>query len=343
MSNTQGKLVDGTSALSPVEQQLTEFAKDRWDIRNIPGLPYARHRSTYYIIFEDIPPPFRPLAKDYAKFRLASGRSAKTLIDGTRYLKNFLVFYSQRYPAATTLHQLSRQDIDDFIVSVKARANARGKETSNWQQWLHVHYLENFLCYLERLQSPVRPEEPASCLIWPHHYPPLDASKRGRVKYIPHSVLAQLDRELEYLRPTTYIPVLIILRASGWRISDVLHLKWETCLEQEGHKYWLVGDIQKTHVQGHKIPITPEVAAVVLTQINWVKQHYTAEENPHQWLFPASKKKGRSAGGGFSMASRWKGVPSDEPSMNWPGSIRFTMSKEPFFAFDCMRFVIPKR
>jgi len=51
-----------------------------------------------------------------------------------------------------------------------------------------------------------------------------------------------------------------------------------------------VGDIQKTRVLGHKIPITAEVAAVVLTQIRWVNQHYTPEENPKQWLFPASKK-----------------------------------------------------
>src|SRR5205823_4626711 len=76
---------------------------------------------------------------------------------------------------------------------------------------------------------------------------------------------------------------------SGWRISDVLYLRLDTCLEQEGDKFWLVGDIQKTHVLGHKIPITKEVAAVILTQIAWVKQHYTPEENPKRWLFPAAK------------------------------------------------------
>ncbi len=38
------------------------------------------------------------------------------------------------------------------------------------------------------------------------------------------------------------------------------------------------------------ITITTEVAAIVLAQIEWVKQHYTPEENPKGWLFPASKK-----------------------------------------------------
>ena len=82
---------------------------------------------------------------------------------------------------------------------------------------------------------------------------------------------------------------MIVLRASGWRISDVLTLKWESCLEQQNEKYCLIGDIQKTRVLGHRIPISREVAAVIQAQIAWVKQHYTPQENPHGWLFPASK------------------------------------------------------
>ncbi len=84
---------------------------------------------------------------------------------------------------------------------------------------------------------------------------------------------------------------MILLRASGWRISDVLYLQHDSCLEQDGDTCWLVGDIQKTRVLGHRIPITKEVAAVILAQITWVKHHYSDEENPHGWLFPASKKR----------------------------------------------------
>jgi integrase len=290
MENYPLPFVNGTAALAPVSQLEAEFAKDRWDARNIPGLKYAPHRSSYNIIFEDIPFTFRPLAKEFAKFRIASGRSAKTLADGTYYLKNFFIFYCQRYPDATTLESLSEQDIDDFILQIKARVNARGRKSSYWQHWLHVHYLETFLCYLERIQSPMRPHEPTTRLIWSHHYPPIERPAPDQTKYIQQSVLTQLDSSLQHLRPVTYIPVVILLRASGWRISDVLYLKWDTCPEQESGKYWLVGDIQKTRVLGHKIPITEEVAVVVRTQIAWVKQHYTSEENPHRWLFPASKK-----------------------------------------------------
>jgi hypothetical protein len=129
---------------------------------------------------------------------------------------------------------------------------------------------------------------PTARIIWPHHYPPPDyTTKSYRIKYIPQTVLHQLDTHLHHLSPTC-IPVMILLRASGWRISDVLYLKLDTCLEQSDGKYWLVGDIQKTRVLGHRIPLTREVAAVVLTQIEWVKQHYPSKENPNGWLFPAS-------------------------------------------------------
>src|SRR5262249_8386195 len=149
--------------------------------------------------------------------------------------------------------------------------------------------LEGFLCHLERDRNPLRPEKPTSSIIWPHHYPNWKNDRRERVKYIPQAVLRQIDTHLHHIYPT-YIPIVILLRASGWRTSDVLYLKWDTCLEHEGEKFSLVGDIQKTRILGHTIPITKEVAAIVLAQVAWVKQHYTEEENPQRWLFPASKK-----------------------------------------------------
>src|SRR5262249_53059748 len=108
------------------------------------------------------------------------------------------------------------------------------------------------------------------------------------IKYIPQAVLKQLDQHLDQLT-ATYIPVMIVLRASGWRISDVLALKWENCLEQQNEKYCLVGDIQKTRILGHRIPISQEAAAVIQAEIGWVKQHSACGETPHGWFFPASK------------------------------------------------------
>jgi integrase len=282
-------LIVGTAALSPSAPFEAEFAKDRWDARNIPGVRYAPHGENYHINFTGVPEPFRQLVKDYVKFLLASGLAAKTLGESALYLGRFFTFFTQRYPEARGLHDLTVQDIDAFIIALKGTAAIRGWQKVDKQIWYHVHYVEGLLSYLERLQSPVRPREPTTRIIWPHHYPKKDSPRTGGIKYIPQMVLRQLDEHIQHL-PPTYIPIVILLRASGWRISDVLYLKLDSCLERDGDKFYLVGDIQKTRVLGHKIPITKEVAAVVLAQVEWVKQHYTAEENPKKWLFPASKK-----------------------------------------------------
>ena len=201
---------------------------------------------------------------------------------------NFLTFLVQQHPQADSLQALSKQDIDTFILALKAEGEAHGWTANDQRIHNHISSLEEFLCYLERMHSPLRPIEPRAHIIWPSHYPRVHYRRPAQAKYIPQTVLDQLDAHLQHLHPT-YIPIVILLRASGWRISDVLFLKLDTCLEQDGDKFWLVGDIQKTRVLGHKVPITKEVAAVILAQIAWVKQHYTPEENPKRWLFPAAK------------------------------------------------------
>jgi len=286
---------DGPGALASLSGIEEEFAKDRWDARQIPGLRYARHTGEYHMNFAGIAKPFCSYVKDYARFLIASDRAVKTIATHVRYLRQFFCFFCQRYPQARSLQDLREQDIDAFILSLQVYLNAHRGKNEGAFVWRHIHTVEAFLAYLQRIQSPIKPQESTARIIWPHHYPQHAwAWPRSQdVKYIPQSVLKQLDTHAQHI-PSTYIPVVLLLRASGWRISDVLSLQLETCLEQDGDKYWLIGDIQKTHVLGHKIPITQEVAAVILTQRAWVKQRYTPSENPHSWLFPASKKRRNS-------------------------------------------------
>ena len=277
------------AALSPLALVEMELEKDRWDARTIPGLRYAPHRNNHYIDFTCVSSRFRQMVKDYAKFQHAAGRAAITINHAVHYLGRFFTFFAQQYPETCTLQDVTQQDIDAFLLYLKSTANGHGNPTSLRQIASHIQGLQSFLCYLERCHHPERPRLPTACLIWPYHFPQWEKGGPERVKYIPQFVLNQLDTHLEHLAPT-YIPIVILLRASGWRISDVLYLKWDTCLDQKEGNYCLVGDIQKTRRLGHTIPITAEVAAVILTQIAWVKDHYTPQENPQRWLFPASKK-----------------------------------------------------
>ncbi len=298
MKGTDINLIEGTSALAPLEQVTEEFAKDKWDARLIPGLRYAPHTTMYYIDFQRIPQIFRPVIKEHIKCKLATGVSAGMLHLCTYCLSNFLTFFVKQHPHAQTLQALSKQDIDTFILALKAEGEAHGWKANDYRIHNHISCLEELLCYLDRVQSPLQPTNSIPHIIWPSHYPRLH-HPRAQAKYIPQTVLDQLDAHLQHLLPT-YIPIIILLRASGWRISDVLYLKLDTCLEQEAEKFWLVGDIMKTGVLGHKIPITKEVASVVLAQIEWVKQHYSAEENPKRWLFPALKTRA-----GFDSSQRF--------------------------------------
>ena len=251
MKNTDIRLFEGTSALAPLEQLTEEFAKEKWDARLIPGLRYAPHTFNYYIDFQRIPEIFRPVVKEHIKCKLTTGVSASTLHRCTYCLGNFLTFFVKQHPHAQTLQTLSKQDIGAFILALKAEGDAHGWKDNNQRIHNHISYLEELLCYLERVQSPLRPTDPTARIIWPSHYPRLHQQPRAQVKYIPQTVLNQLDAHLQHIHPT-YIPIVILLRASGWRISDVLYLKLDTCLEQDGDKFWLVGDIQKTRVLGHK-------------------------------------------------------------------------------------------
>jgi hypothetical protein len=99
-------------------------------------------------------------------------------------------------------------------------------------------------------------------------------------------VLAPLDRHIDAL-PARDLPVVIILRASGWRISDVLGLRHDRCLEREGETWWLVGAIQKTAVLGHRVPITAEVADVIRVQLAMART-LPERDNPKRYLFPST-------------------------------------------------------
>src|SRR5260221_6876500 len=120
MESSSLKLIDGTAALKVTEQVEEEFAKDRWDAHNIPGLRYAPHRTDYHIDFQLIPEVFRPVVKEFMKFKIATGVATSTLIRCTYCLRNFLTFFSRRYPHASTLQRLSKQDMDAFILELKS-------------------------------------------------------------------------------------------------------------------------------------------------------------------------------------------------------------------------------
>lgn len=79
METRSFRLVDGTSALVSGTPFEAEFAKDRWDAHNIPGLRYPAHTSHYHIWFTTVPTNWRLLIKEYARYLVAADRTASTI------------------------------------------------------------------------------------------------------------------------------------------------------------------------------------------------------------------------------------------------------------------------
>src|SRR5260370_1618973 len=104
METSSFQLVDGTSALRSSSPFEAEFAKDRWDAHNIPGLRYPAHTSHYHIWFTIVPASWRSLIKEYAKYLVAADRTSHTIDHRVRQLGHFFHFFSQRYSQATDLH-----------------------------------------------------------------------------------------------------------------------------------------------------------------------------------------------------------------------------------------------
>jgi hypothetical protein len=125
-------------------------------------------------------------------------------------------------------------------------------------------------------------------LLYSEDIPTKPIKSINTIKYIPEEILEKLESNLEYLSPAKYIPVIIILRASGWRISDVLNLRYDKCLIEDEKNYFLNGDIKKTQVLEHRVPITVEIANIIKDCINHAKK---IEGNNDKYLFTMSQGK----------------------------------------------------
>ncbi len=280
----------------PIESIEQEFAKDVWDVRRIPGARYPAHRSDNTLTFTQVPPAFRADVKRYLRFRLIQ-RSFSECSIALRHIRIFLAFFVASHPTATDLQHLKRADIEAYLLHLQGTVgttNRYGKLITRSYMWDAVARLQYFLEYLERTSSPGAPLLPVGRLLWLDDRGKKVHQRDREIKYIPEHILFQLEQHM-HLLPPHYLPIVVILRASGWRISDVLNLRYDTCLEHTNNGWWLRGDIQKTDVLNHKVPISDEIAALVTTQCLQIKEMVSVQDNPHRYLFPATtqQRKGR--------------------------------------------------
>lgn len=112
-----------------------------------------------------------------------------------------------------------------------------------------------------------------------------------KIRYIPGSVIVQIDANVSAIEPERMQPLYVLLRESGWRGTDILNLRYDNCLDyvwnkaEERYIPYLCGEITKTGIPVLKIPIREDVADMLEDLIKDAKAKSNEINNPHKYLF----------------------------------------------------------
>lgn len=267
-----------------------EVEKDKWDVRKL-GIDYNKTRSEHIISFTSIVPKFRKWIKKYVEIRMViqqnlSFSRVKSIMSS---MSTFLQFINDTHPGWSDLRNLKRDDILAFLKYVNALPfKKQSKNPIEVQKKnrirVYLYDVQAYLSYIQLLEWDFAPERPIHHLIFPEDFPKKDYKMNAdTIKYIPDEVWEQLLNHLPKLNPL-YVPILLVLEASGFRISDTLLLK-KDCLERRKDGWWLVGDIRKVNYKNHKVPITEDIASVIQAQASLVEK-ISNDSNPNGYLFP---------------------------------------------------------
>ncbi|AOR24288.2 tyrosine-type recombinase/integrase [Clostridium taeniosporum] len=261
----------------------SEYEKDLWDIRKINPKKVSLSQSKYHLNFTEVPEPYKNLAKKYMRVYIhkdSFGYCEKRLYS----IRVFFTFIFESHNDWVDLKLLQRKDIENFIEWVHEWFKNRGTQRIDMQVWNVLIDAKNFVEYIQLAEYEEAPSKLVNRLFFKEDRPSKPIWNLNNEKYIPQNILHQLEENIEYL-DSAYIPIVIILRATGLRISDVLGIRYNKCLELINDGWYVVMDISKTKIENHRIPITKEVAFILQEQIKIAEKLYEMKENPNKYIF----------------------------------------------------------
>jgi integrase len=271
-----------------------EYERDLWDVRRL-GIDYNKSRCDYFINFRGINnPAFRVLAKKYLYMRLLvqSNISWATAKQYSYNLQIFFEFLEIYHPEWNNLNNLMREDIENFIKYLRITPLKQNNKNGNKNPTEHHIYfvmmvVYTFVSYIQIYSWTEAPTQLVNRLINQNDIPKLARKKPDDIKYIPDDIWEQLTNNIDKL-PKETIPVILVLEASGFRISDVCMLKMD-CLKKQDDGWWIVGNQHKLKELNHKVPISDDIARVILAQQKYIKENCPPEYNKDNYLFPVYK------------------------------------------------------
>lgn len=269
----------------------SETEKDIWNVRKL-GIDYNKSSATDCTLnFNTVPSPFRALIKRYIKNRvlLQESLSWGSAIQNIAKLPVFFNFIHNKYPKWDGLKELNRNDIEEFLQHLKATpmgGNSVHKGQAPTGNYINrsLSFLETFIEYLQRFEWNEAPIKPVRLLIFPEDKPKLPPKSVDNVKYISDFVWEQIMNHMGKL-PEDIRQIVLLLEATGFRISDTCALKLD-CLIHREDGWWIVGEQRKVKDKTHRVPISEDLAKVVLTQQELTRRKSSVETNPFNYLFP---------------------------------------------------------
>ena len=267
-----------------------ETERNVWRPKRIPGarLSATQMRTAGPMHFEDIPEYYRESIKRYMK-RLVIKRSWTHCSEMLRYIRNFFrLFYENGYEDGF-LEELSRFDVENYL----EWAAAEYEGTNATYASKAISFIRQFLDYIQMAEYPQAPKKDIYRLIYDEDIPRRErlADTFEKIRYIPGPVIVQIDANVSAIEPERMQPLYVLLRESGWRVTDILNLRYDNCLDYVWNKAegryipYLCGEITKTGIPVLKIPIREDVAEMLEDLIKEAKAKSNEINNPHKYLF----------------------------------------------------------
>ena len=267
-----------------------ETEKDVWYARNIPGIKQSAtaKRGKTRLSFVEIPKYYRESVKRYFK-RLIYKRSWSFCYEMLIYIRAYYrLFYDHGYTEGFQ-ENLARKDVEEYISWI---AEEHADDNATYRSKA-VSFIRNWLEFIQLAEYPQAPVKDMTRLIFDDDIPKRErpADTFEKIKYIPEPVRNAIDAAIDDIDPAEMKPVYILLRETGWRGTDILNLRYDTCLDyvwnskEEIYVPYLYGEITKTGIPVLKIPVREEVASLLKTLIDEAKGKSSDENNPDKYLF----------------------------------------------------------
>lgn len=284
-----------------------EWEKDKWDVRNLKqyGITYNKSSQRHHIDFNKINNlKIREEIKKYIKQRLISNNkfSWSSAYNYLIFIPPFINFICKIEPTWNDLKDLERRHMLKYIewLHMYAKENLT-QRNANPKQYIamSLNDIQKFLSDIQIGEFDIAPIKNVIILISPEDKPKVPKKSVAQIDYVPEFVLEQLFKHINQLHKEV-VPVVYTMFKTGLRISDALELT-QDCLVKLNNKFWIETDIEKTYIEGHRIPIDDELANMLVVLIANAKKYSNEDNNSENYIFV--RYKGSRKGKPYSQ--RW--------------------------------------